>query len=237
MTRWMTTLATAGLAELAAHFLSLTWGFMVLLAAFVYVAVHVTAGVATVASKAKSTEQRVNTLVPVVNTAYTTANNANTTANNALPKSGGTISGTLTVTGDHHVSGNLYGVGGVLSVGDTAYMGNGIAGAGGGTLESSAGFHSSGTVQADSQVITGNVDSNGGSTNEYSGGIHSSQVIQADGYVYAGDLQVGSQRIAPGQGIPGFYPAPSSGSGVTIANLCVAVNQIVSGNIAAGTFN
>jgi hypothetical protein len=102
--RYVKTLLTAGLAELAAHWLSIGWGFMVITAAFVFVAVHVTAGMADVRAKAVTTEARVNGLIPTVNAAYGTANNA-------LPKSGGTVTGSLTVNGDHLIGGTLYGAG------------------------------------------------------------------------------------------------------------------------------
>lgn len=49
----------------------------------------------------------------------------------SLVANGGTIGGNVTVQGDHHIQGNLYGSGGDLSVGDTATFnasGNGPSG-------------------------------------------------------------------------------------------------------------
>jgi len=77
--RYWGVLGTIGLTELLAHFLSLGWGIMTLLAAFAWVALS---GAST-AAKARSTEDRVNALVPVVGTAYQTANTAHTVATNA----------------------------------------------------------------------------------------------------------------------------------------------------------
>lgn len=105
--RWMATVATAGLAELAAHFLSLTWGFMVLLAAFIVVAVRVTSMATAATSKSALTEQRVNGVVTQLGTTNSNVTAVTTTANNALPKTGGTVSGALTVSGNHTVNGNF----------------------------------------------------------------------------------------------------------------------------------
>lgn len=104
--RWIMTLATAGLAEFAAHWLSLGWGFMTLMAGFVFVAVHVTAGITTVASKASATEARLNAHVSA------TAPAVNFVAN------GGTVGGSVVVNGDHHIVGTLFGNGGTLPIGD-----------------------------------------------------------------------------------------------------------------------
>jgi hypothetical protein len=77
--RYAAVLGTTALVELMAHFLSLGWGIMTLLAAFAWVALT---GAST-AAKARSTEDRLTALVPVVGTAYTTAATANATANTA----------------------------------------------------------------------------------------------------------------------------------------------------------
>lgn len=170
MKRWVTTLMTAGLAEFTAHWLSLGWGFMVITAAFVFTAVHVTAGMALATAKAAATEARVAALVPIVN-------NVNSTANNALPKSGGTITGNLNVN-------------------------NNLAGSGGGTLEVSSGVHSSGSVQADDQVLAGsaNIGGSGSSaTLAINGNVHASSAGQFDGGISASNYQ-------PGQGVPSGYP-------------------------------
>lgn len=139
--RWAKTIGTAGLAELAAHFLSLGWGFMVLLAAFVFVAVHAMSAVATVTSKAVATEARVSALIPQVNS-------VSNVANAALPQAGGTVTGSLTVNGNSVTGGNQA-VNGVLS------------GAGGGTLELSAAIHCGSSIQADTTLIGGGLRVNG----------------------------------------------------------------------------
>ncbi len=213
--RSMTTLLTAGLAEVMAHFLSLGWGFLVLLGAFVYVAVHVTAGVTTATAKIVATEQRLNTHVTA------TAPAVNFVAN------GGTVGGTVVVNGDHHIVGTLWGNGGTLPVGDFVAANNGmtvnngatvngnfnaaggITGAGGGTLENFSSIHTANNLQAD-------------------GTVNSNQVI-ASSY-----LSVSGQRIAPGQNVPGAYPAVGSPSTAGLATYC---NEIVVNLQAAGIFN
>lgn len=177
MKRWVTTLMTAGLAEFAAHWLSLGWGFMVLLAGFVFVAVHVSAGAATAVAKAAATEARVSALIPVVGSVNTAANNAVTTANNALPKSGGTVTGSLNVNGS-------------------------LAGSGGGTLEVPSSVHSGSSIQADNQVLANSVNIGGsgsGATLAINGNVHASSAGQFDGGISAPNYQ-------PGQGTPGGYP-------------------------------
>ena len=184
--RWVSTLLTAGLAEFAAHWLSLGWGFMVLIAGFVFVAVHVTAGVATVTSKASATEQRVNALVPIVGA-------VNTTANNALPKAGGTITGSLTVNGGHAV------LGGMTVGGDTLVSGT-LAGSGYGTLTVNA-LHANGSAITADGTITGHSSINAdGSVSGAS--IHVSGVAQADnGVNVGGNTAINSSRAFTGASI------------------------------------
>jgi len=175
--RWLSTLSAAGLAETAAHLLSLGWGFMVLMAGFVFVAVHVTANVASTHAKAVATEARVNALVPVIGTINTTANNAQTTANNALPISGGTITGSLNVN-------------------------NNLAGSGGGTLEIPTSVHASNDGQFDGQMRSSSINVNGsgsGATVGINGGLHASGSGQFDSGISA-------SNYSSGQGAPGGYP-------------------------------
>jgi hypothetical protein len=125
MMRYAGVLGTVALTELLAHFLSLGWGIMTLLAAFAWVALS---GAST-AAKARSTEDRVNALVPAVGTAVTLAGNA-------LPKTGGTVSGSLSVSGTHTVSGTLTASSGIAT----------------------ASMHSTGNVQVDgSHTVNGNI--------------------------------------------------------------------------------
>lgn len=90
-----------------------------------------------------------------------------------FPNTGGTVNGNVAVTGNHSVGGY-------------------ITGSGGGTLENNSSIHTSGTLQADTQVATYNVNSTGSSTNEFTGGIHTASNMVVDGTLSAGNL-------APGQ--------------------------------------
>jgi len=75
----------AVLTEVLAHFLSLSWGFGMLVVAFVW-----TAGMLRATSvKAQTTEARVTALIPQVNSVSNTANTANSNANAALSQLGG----------------------------------------------------------------------------------------------------------------------------------------------------
>jgi hypothetical protein len=78
-------------------------------------------------AKARSTEARVNGVVTQLGVTNTNVSNAMTTANNALPKSGGTVTGSLTVNGDHHIGGTLFGSGGSLAIGDATTISNNAA--------------------------------------------------------------------------------------------------------------
>jgi hypothetical protein len=174
---WAATLAAAALAETLAYFLSLTWGFMALLLAFVVVSTRM----ASTAAKAYSTEARVAAIMPVLathaanittaqntannaqgtaNTANNTANNAqgtanaaNSTANNALPSSGGTVNGGLNVTGGVTIGGNLWGASGTLTVGSTTVFDQTV------TVDGAAGFHAG--VVVDDAITVGSLNVNG----------------------------------------------------------------------------
>lgn len=106
--KWPAMLATIGLAEAAGHFLSLSWGFLVIMAAFIYVGLHA----ASTATKAVTTEQRLNSHI------------AATAGAVALVANGGTISGDLTITGSCTVDTNLGVHGGSTLVGDSSCSGN-----------------------------------------------------------------------------------------------------------------
>ena len=216
--RYAAVLGTVTLTELAAHFLSLGWGIMILLAAFAWTALSG----ATVAAKARSTEDRVNALVPAVGTAYTLASNA-------FPRTGGTVSGNVTVNGSHTVNGTIAG---------SQFEGTG------GAMENSGGIHSSGVVEADSGVSTSSVNASGGyegasihvsGASEADGGfttgssfeggsIHVSGNAEADGSFSAGNF---SGSYAGGQGAV----TPSTG---TLASTASAVNGCISRMQSAG---
>jgi hypothetical protein len=219
-------LGTVALTELAAHFLSLSWALMFLLAAFAWTALSG----ASVAAKARSTEDRVNNLVPVIGA-------ASTLAANAFPRTGGTVSGSVTVTGAHTVNGQVNA--GTLSVAGAATTGgnhtvhgsmnaDSNVSAGGqvsGSNFSGGSIHVSGSGQADGNFTAGGQVSG----SSFSGNsIHVSGNAQADG-----TLTVSGQRIAPGQGTPAGYPASGSPS---TAGLGSYSNAIVNGLIAAGIF-
>ncbi len=106
--RWTSTLATAGLAELAAHFLSVGWGFAVLLGGFCAVAslLRVTA------AKVSGTEARLAAHVTA------TAPAVNFVAN------GGSVGGNVTVNGSHTVTGNMGVQGGTTMVGSSSCSGD-----------------------------------------------------------------------------------------------------------------
>jgi hypothetical protein len=164
--RYWGVLGTVALTELAAHFLSLGWGLMFLLAAFAWTALSG----ASVAAKARSTEDRVNALVPVVGTAAAQAANA-------FPKTGGTVSGSVTVTGSHTVNGQVNA----------------------NTLSVSGNATTSGNHTVHGSLISDNSVSAGGSVSgsNFSGGsIHVSGNAQADGTIFSGSFSGGSIHVS-----------------------------------------
>lgn len=167
--------------------------------------------------KTRAVEDRLNALVPAVGAVTSTANNAQATANNAYPKTGGTISGNVTVNGSHTVNGQVNAS--TLSVG------------GAGTTY---GFTSHGDMAADGNVYVGGaIAGSGGGALENGSGIHTSGNLEADGQVSTTDLYVSGQRVAPGQGTPSGYPVVGSPSTTGLGNLC---NEIIAGLQAAGIF-
>lgn len=237
--RWPGVMGTVALTELMAHFLSLGWALMTLLAAFAWVALSG----ATVAAKARSTEDRLTAVIPTI-----------------FPNTGGTISGNVTVNGTHTVNGN-HTVSGTIASGGNVQVGSLLTGAGGGTV-GAASLHSNGIILADSalnsngsmsvsgsasvggnhtvsgtiasggNVQVGNLLTGGGGGTVESNGIHSNGTVLADNSVESTYLYVNGQRIAPGQGDPAGYPYV----GGTIANVDNALNAIVNGLRAAGIF-
>ena len=171
--------------------------------------------------KTRSVEDRLNALIPQV-----------------FPNTGGTVNGSVNVTGNHTVGGTLsvtssstseY-TGGIHSAGtveaDGGVTASSVSSTGTATSEYSGGIHSAGVVEADGGISTTTVTATGTGTSEFSGGIHSAGVIQADA-----ELIVSGQRIAPGQGQPAGYPAVGSPSTAGLATYC---NAIVGALIASG---
>jgi hypothetical protein len=222
-------LGFVALTELAAHFLSLGWGLMVLLAAFAWVAMSG----ASVAAKARSTEDRVNNLIPVVGAAATAAANA-------YPKTGGTISGNVTVTGSHTVNGQINSntlsvSGNATTSGNHTVHGSLISdnnvSAGGqvsGGSFSGGSIHVSGNAQADGSFSAGSV-----STGHYDGSsIHVSGNAQADGSLSAGNFS-GSYHGGQG-GVSSVGGAPSTYSSSYETSLASAINGLINRLNSAG---
>jgi hypothetical protein len=193
--RYWGVLGTIGLTELLAHFLSLGWGLMTLLAAFAWVALS---GAST-AAKARSTEDRLAAVIPVVGTAISTANSASTLAGNALPKSGGTVTGSLTVSGSH-TAGSLFVSGNATTNGSHQINGNATVN----------GNISGGTdVSASNNLNAGN-NLNGGAAvvgNLYVGGNH---------------VAIPQGRGTGLLGAPGSY---TSAWGNSVVSFCTQVNN------------
>lgn len=208
--RTASVMGLVALTELAAHFLSLGWGISVLLAAFAWTALSG----ATVAAKARSTEQRVNDLVPVIGA-------ASTMAANAFPKTGGTVTGNVTVTGTHQVNGNMS-VGGSHTV--TGQINGSTASLSGGMTD--FGHTSHGNVSIDNDLaVSGTLNGGGGGTVEATS-IHSGGTILADGQINAtGNMSAGNFG-GPYQGGQGAVtPVPTSG--YTLAEVATAVNGVI----------
>lgn len=146
--RWLSQslVAWAGAAVLAEHFLSLAWGFGVLLLAFVWLGQLLR----TTSVKSQSSEQRLNTLIPQV-----------------VPKSGGTYTGSLTVNGNHTVggdqlvSGTLAGAGyGTLSTGPVHMVSSGMTADG--TITGHSAINADTTMSASSIHVGGTAQADGG---------------------------------------------------------------------------
>lgn len=183
--RWTSTLATAGLAELAAHFLSVGWGFAVLIGGFCAVAslLRVTS------AKVSGTEARLNTHITA------TAPAINFVAN------GGSVGGNVTVNGSHTVTGNLGVSGGTTMVGDSSCSGNFQTGAAH-TVLGNLGVHG-GTTMIGSSSVTNSFSISGGSSMPV-GGLGSAPGPPsgtATGPVYAGNFYTGSGAQVWAQGI------------------------------------
>jgi hypothetical protein len=133
-------------------------------------------------AKTRAVEGRVAAVVAAVGSATGMASSAQATANNALPKTGGTVTGNVAVTGSHTVGGQINGTTLSLSGGMTDF-----------------GHTSHGTISADGNMNAGGAANITG--NITSGGTLSGVVLFVNG-----------QRIAPGQGRPVFYPVAGGSS-------------------------
>jgi hypothetical protein len=211
--RWPAVMGAVALTELAAHFLSLGWGLMTLLAAFAWVALSG----ATVAAKARSTEARLGAHVTATAPAVSFVAN------------GGSVGGNVVVNGSHTVTGQV--------------NANTYAGVSGGAMENSSGIHTSGTLVADTQVnagqvtssssfsggsihVSGNAQADGSMTaTSYSGSsIHVSGNGQVDGSFSANNF---SGSYAGGQS------AVTTSNG-TLASTASAVNGCIARMQSAG---
>lgn len=226
MLRYAGTLSAMLFAEFTAHLLSIGWGFTVLLAAFAWVSLSG----ATVAAKARSTENRLNSVIPTI-----------------FPNTGGTIHGSVTVNGAHSVNGNMsvsgsHTVGGQVNSSTLSVAGNATT-AGNHTVHGSlfsdnsvtagGGFsggsmHVSGNAQADGSFSAGSV-----STGHYDGSsIHVSGNALADGSFSAGNFS-GSYHGNQG-GVSTVSGAPGSYSSSYETSLASAINGIISRLNSAG---
>lgn len=212
--RWVmsSALTFAGLAELGAHFLSLAWGFGVMVVAFLWLCSLVMAA----SSKMMNAHQRIDAHV------IATAPAVSFVANGGSVGGSVTVNGNHTVTGNNNVSGqvntntlastgamssggNLTSHGDLLTDGDTLISGS-LYGGGFGAI--SAGNQINGTAVATSGAMS-------------SHGFTSHGNLAADGVVSASNY---SGSYQGGQSNPGGYPATGSPSN---AGLATYSNNIV----------
>jgi uncharacterized protein (UPF0333 family) len=150
--RWFTTVAVAVLAEAAGHFLSLGWGFLVLILAFVVVAVR-TGTLLTTNSKAYATEQRLATHITAAAPAINLQANGGTIGGQLQVNTSGS-SATLAVGGNTHITAAAQ-VDGDITGNGTLFV-NGAS-----TVEITPGTHIGGALQIDGNTtLSGNL--NGG---------------------------------------------------------------------------
>lgn len=185
-------------------------------------------------AKSRSTEDRLNGLIPVV-----------------FPNTGGTITGSVTVNGNHTIGGNLSGSGGTLAVsGNQSVSGaftttstitshgsvnvdNSITAGGNGSISGSltvGGNHSvSGQVNANTLSISGAATTSGFTSH---GG------VTADGNIHAGGTISGSNfsgSFAGGQGgVSTVSAAPASYNQAAMTAYASAINGIIARISAAG---
>lgn len=237
------------LAEAAAHVLSAGYGFTMLVILFVIYGMRATA----TATKAASTEKRVNGLV------VTTGPAVDFVAN------GGSVGGSVTVNGDHHVTGQvntntlaatsaMTAGGNITSHGQVSADGNvsigGSLTAPSGTVETAGSHYVSGAFTSQSTVTGhsninadgtvnagGDVNASGGQVNgntiaasgamSSGGNFTSHGVVHGDNGVSSGGNISASNfggSYQGGQGAPGAYPASGSPSNAGLGTYC---NQIV----------
>lgn len=150
--RWFTTAAVAVLAEVAGHFLSLGWGFLVLILAFVVVAVR-TGTLLTTNSKAYATEQRLAAHVAAAAPAINLQANGGTIGGQLQVNTSGSAA-TLAVGGNAHITAAAQ-IDGDITGSGTLFV-NGAS-----TVEITPGMHVGGALQIDGNTtLVGNL--NGG---------------------------------------------------------------------------
>ncbi len=156
--RWTSTLATAGLAELAAHFLSIGWGFAVLLGGFCAVAslLRVTA------AKVSGTEARLGAHITATAPAVNFVANGGSVGGSVTINGGHTVTGNSTTNGSHTVQGNLGVNGGTTLVGSSSCS-NDFTTGGSHTVNSNLGVHG-GTTMIGSSSCSGHFAINGGAS-------------------------------------------------------------------------
>jgi Concanavalin A-like lectin/glucanases superfamily len=140
----------------------------------------------------------------------TTTTVSGTTTTNVL-----SVTTNASVGGNHTVTGNVA-VGGV------------ITGSGGGTLESSSSFHTSGTVIADSQVLVAGVSSGASVAGTNA---HFTSVVQADGGFSGPGLVTGGQSVS---GWPISVGSGSVGPAQLTTGLANALNSLYNAMVSSG---
>lgn len=203
---WSSAATLAGLAELAAHFLSLTWGFGVMVVAFLWLAGLMMSA----SSKMMNAHQRIDAHVIATAPAVSFVANGGSVGGNVTVNGSHTVTGqvnanTLSTSGAATTGGNFTTHGSLNSDGD-ALVGGSLYGAGFGAI--SAGNQINGTAVATSGAMS-------------SHGFTSHGNLAADGVVSASNY---SGSYQGGQANPGGYPATGSPSN---AGLATYSNNIV----------
>jgi hypothetical protein len=196
--------------------------------------------------KTRSVEMRLNSLLPVV-----------------FPNTGGTVNGSINVTGNHAVGGSLNGPNGTgtLTIGTPAHVnGNGMTVDG--ALNTHNNFTADGNVSAATMSVTGNhtvggtLSVTGGSTSEFDSGIHAGGEMLADGGVsapvvtstgtstneFSGGMHIGGAALVDGNttlrqlngaSLPMGTVGALSGT-VTTTQCAAAINGLISRMQSAG---
>lgn len=202
--RTTATLVTAGIAEAAAHFLSLGWGFAVLVLAFIVVAARVTTLAAATAGKTYAVEARLNAHIvaaaPAIN----------------LVANGGTIGGNVTVNGSHTVTGQVNAAAGSFT-GSTTDYGHTTHG----TMSSDGDINAGGNANISGQLNSNTASVDGAATTyglTVHGGISADSSISASNF--SGSYAGGQSGVTTSDG--------------TLASTASAVNGCISRMESAG---